>query len=571
MNGLEEVGIPGREYLREALTNCNDPLQAIQEFQVENGILLPSLRTILPLLDLHEVRRFDFHQSVLEELKDKLLKQIDKMAKSESNDKEKKIKDLLEKSFPVIRIQSLQPIVMSLLKNLERIDDKYLKQIVAEKDLYEKCDISVKRQIWQQHQGLFGDEVSPLFSKYIKEKDTMLFSLQSGSFFALTPKQRRQSEIIQNLVKIIGRNVLLYDTCLQFLRTLFLRTKNSHYCTLRVDLLMALHDADVQDITSMDPCHKFAWCLDACIREQNVDQKRSRELQGFLEGVKRGQEQVIGDLSMTLCDPYAVNFLANKAIKIANNLINNESLARENTVLTLILRMLNLGLHSWDILNSQVYREPKLDVDLVTRFLPVLMSLIVDDQVRAVNSKLPPDDRESALTIIEHSGPPPDLYQKFITDDRLATELAIYYTLQVLRQKDRTAVVRVLGCLSNCHDNRISDDRILHSLVSFLIPMADEFSLEDFCTVVFDEIFLSNLDQLNVPYHLIKLMHHVYNHLPVHRLDLLIKTLTACPIENDKAKEMLIELEKKVEQFKAEVDAKGEEPPQEDIALPLPV
>lgn len=118
MNGLEEVGIPGREYLREALTNCSDPLQAIQEFQVENGILLPSLRTILPLLDLHEVKRFDFHQSVLEELKDKLLKQIDKMASSESTDKEKKLKELLEKSFPVIRIQSLQPIVMSLLKNL---------------------------------------------------------------------------------------------------------------------------------------------------------------------------------------------------------------------------------------------------------------------------------------------------------------------------------------------------------------------------------------------------------------------------------------------------------------------
>jgi hypothetical protein len=29
----------------------------------------------------------------------------------------------------------------------------------------------------------------------------------------------------------------------------------------------------------VDPCHKFTWCLDACIREKNVDIKRSRELQ----------------------------------------------------------------------------------------------------------------------------------------------------------------------------------------------------------------------------------------------------------------------------------------------------
>ncbi len=42
---------------------------------------------------------------------------------------------------------------------------------------------------------------------------------------------------------------------------------------------MALHDREVQDIIGVDPCHKFTWCLDACIREKNVDVKRSRELQ----------------------------------------------------------------------------------------------------------------------------------------------------------------------------------------------------------------------------------------------------------------------------------------------------
>ena len=57
--GLEEIGIPGRDYLREALTSCTDPLKAIEDFQVENGILLPSLRPMLPLLDLHGIKRID--------------------------------------------------------------------------------------------------------------------------------------------------------------------------------------------------------------------------------------------------------------------------------------------------------------------------------------------------------------------------------------------------------------------------------------------------------------------------------------------------------------------------------
>lgn len=139
---------------------------------------------------------------------------------------------------------------------------------------------------------------------------------------------RRQGDVVQKLAHMIGNSVKLYDMVLQFLRTLFLRTRNVHYCTLRAELLMALHDLEVQDIISVDPCHKFTWCLDACIREKNVDIKRSRELQGFLDNVKRGQEQVLGDLSMTLCDPYAINFLATSAIKILIHLINNEGMPR---------------------------------------------------------------------------------------------------------------------------------------------------------------------------------------------------------------------------------------------------
>lgn len=307
MAGLEEVGIPGREFLREALTNCSDPLRAIEEFQEENGILLPSLRPMLPLLDLHGVCRLEFHTSVLEELKERLLQQIENLGKQEGREKEKKLKEMLQKSFAVIKVPALRPVVMCILKNMEHVDEKYLKQLVTDKALYKECDVQVKRQIWQEHQSLFGDEVLPLLAQYIREKEESLWSLAppaaaaggpageaSSSFFGPSPKQRRQGAVLQRLLVMVGRNVVLYDMVLQFVRTLFLRTRNVHYCTLRVELLMALHDLEIQDITAVDPCHKFTWCLDACIREKNVDTKRSRELQGFLDSIKRGQEQVLG-------------------------------------------------------------------------------------------------------------------------------------------------------------------------------------------------------------------------------------------------------------------------------------
>ncbi|KAL1456719.1 hypothetical protein WDU94_001425 [Cyamophila willieti] len=527
MSGLEESGIPGQNFLREALTSCTDPLKAIEEFQLDNGILLPSLRQMLPLLDLHGVRRLDFHNSVLEELRDKLVSHIKEIGQKEGRDRDRKLNEMLKKSFPLVRVKQLRPVVMAILRNTTHIDDKYLRVLVRDRELYKDTDTEVKRQIWKDNQSLFGDEVSPLLSQYIREKENILFDHNNltNLFFFPTPKVRRQGEVVQKLAHMIGSSVKLYDMVLQFLRTLFLRTHNVHYCTLRAELLMALHDLEIQDIISVDPCHKFTWCLDACIREKNVDIKRSRELQGFLDSIKRGHEQVLGDLSMTLCDPYAINFLATSAMKILHYLINNEALPRENTVLVLLLRMLALGLSAWVMIDTQEFKEPKLDSQVVTKFVPALMSLMVDDQVRALNSKMPPDERESAITIIEHSGPVPDAVQAYVQESSVACIISMYYTLHTARSRDRVGLMRVLGVLATSESDRAFDDPFLHFLVSLLIHLADEFSTEDFCTVIFDEFFYAGLTRENVMRHVMKLLWYVYHKLPSSRLNTLMKVL----------------------------------------------
>ncbi|EDX02354.2 uncharacterized protein Dyak_GE17513 [Drosophila yakuba] len=537
--GLEDVNIPGQAYLREALTSCTDPLKAIESFQLENGVLLPSLRPMLPLLDLHGVRRLDFHTSLMEELRDKLIAHINEMGQKEPRERDKKLKELLVKSFPVVRVKSLRPVVMAILRNTQHIDDKYLKILVRDRELYADTDTEVKRQIWRDNQSLFGDEVSPLLSQYIREKEHILLdplytTNLNNLFFPPTPKVRRQGEVVQKGANMIGTSVKLYDMVLQFLRTLFLRTRNVHYCTLRAELLMALHDLEVQEIISIDPCHKFTWCLDACIREKNVDIKRSRELQGFLDNIKRGQEQVLGDLSMTLCDPYAINFLATSAIKILHHLINNEGMPRDNQILILLLRMLALGLSAWVMIDSQDFKEPKLDCQVVTKFLPALMSLMVDDQCRSLHAKLPPDERESALTTIEHSGPAPDAVEAYIQESSVASILAMYYTLHTARLKDRVGVLRVLAILSACKDDRAYEDPFLHSLIALLIPMSEEFATEDFCTTLFDEFIFAGLTRENVTSrHMLKLLWYVHNKLPAGRLATLMKAMQPTTAHNE--------------------------------------
>ncbi|KAK4877719.1 hypothetical protein RN001_010225 [Aquatica leii] len=565
---LEAVGVNGPNFLKHALTSCTDPLKAIEEFQIANGILLPSLRPMLPLLDLHGVRRLDFHTSVVEELREKLTAHINEIGQKEGKERDRKLKELLVKSFPVVKVKALRPIVMCILRNTAQIDDQYLKVLVRDRDLYNDTDTEVKRQIWKDNQSLFGDEVSPLLSQYISEKENILFDHQNitTQFFGPSPKVRRQGEVVQKLAHMIGNSVKLYDMVLQFLRTLFLRTRNVHYCTLRAELLMALHDLEVQDIISVDPCHKFTWCLDACIREKNVDIKRSRELQGFLDNVRRGQEQVLGDLSMTLCDPYAINFLATSAIKILQHLINNEGMPRDNTILILLLRMLALGLSAWVMIDSQDFKEPKLDSQVVTKFLPALMSLMVDDQVRQLSGKLPPDEREAAITVIEHSGPLPDAVEAYIQESAVASILAMYYTLHVTRHKDRVGLLRILTVLGICKDDRAFEDPFLHSMVALLIHMTDEFATADFCTGLFDEFFFAGLTRDNVTRHLLKLLWYIYPRLPPNRLHTLLKALQPTNQHIEKVHTLYQSLQEKINAQQEPVL-----PPEMDIDINSPL
>lgn len=101
-------------------------------------------------------------------------------------------------------------------------------ELLADKELYNACDTEVKRQIWQDNQALFGDEVSPLLSRYIKEKEGILFGNQTGAlFFSTSPKQRRQLEVhmLYNNLLIQSNSSLHYTNTNLFFWTANLRLK----------------------------------------------------------------------------------------------------------------------------------------------------------------------------------------------------------------------------------------------------------------------------------------------------------------------------------------------------------
>ena len=184
-------------------------------------MLLPSLRPALPLIDLHDIPRRDFHQSLIDVLKDQLRTCLDNVCKeqiqspSKSKDPSAKVKSeidmennpvilsLVEKNFVLIEFEPLQDILFDALSRLPQIPEEILTKIETNKAVYRHslCKLSVKRQIWQKNQNLFGEEISPLLSEYIKTKESVMYSTSDQStFMSSVPKMRRQGSVVKRLI-----------------------------------------------------------------------------------------------------------------------------------------------------------------------------------------------------------------------------------------------------------------------------------------------------------------------------------------------------------------------------------
>ena len=109
-------------------------------------------------------------------------------------------------------------------------------------------------------------------------------------------------------------------------------------------------------------------------------------------------------------------------------------------------------------------------------------------------------------------------------------------------------------------------DAFLHSLVSGLIGMKEEFEAEDFCTAVFDEFFFTCINVDNVVRHLMRLLWWVHPKLPPARLETLLKV--AEPTGGGEAvTEAYDALKEKMAEARTEGSA-SPTPPTEETAAP---
>ncbi|KNC75429.1 hypothetical protein SARC_12045 [Sphaeroforma arctica JP610] len=266
-DGFVLLGSACTNYIEHNLA-AGDPIDFIGQFQADSGLKIDHRSlAALPFLDVFGVPRSSLHKSFLESMREKLSERIKKLASSDIDT----LNTLLEKSFIYFTHPELQDIPINIMKRLPVIPESILHHISISDEIYEACPMDVKRKVWlhannAEGQARFRKIVYATITNFMDDETILRAQNDFTDLNPIPPKRRRQHAAVKNLVDIIGKSSEVYHMVLKLFETLFKNTQNRLYCTLRSELLMAFHDADVAEVSSVQspralPLRWYHWLV----------------------------------------------------------------------------------------------------------------------------------------------------------------------------------------------------------------------------------------------------------------------------------------------------------------------
>eukprot|EP01116_Phalansterium_solitarium_P014672 TRINITY_DN32432_c0_g1_i1.p1 TRINITY_DN32432_c0_g1~~TRINITY_DN32432_c0_g1_i1.p1 ORF type:complete len:452 (+),score=109.86 TRINITY_DN32432_c0_g1_i1:763-2118(+) len=251
------------------------------------------------------------------------------------------------------------------------------------------------------------------------------------------PTHRREhSGPLHELLTLMGHSAQLYNVLVHFVRMLYVSSRHPALCSLRYDLLMRLHDLNVAQIIDIEPCHSFAWLIDACVRDNAVESRRIKELQTSFEGVQSG-DALLGDLGMIVASPFVEHTLLRSAYQALLQLIEAGGVPRESEELCFVTQLLALATRAHSNLKDQKFSIPHVQLEVLDEFYPALMAVVVQDLTRqepAVDGAPPPPERQ----------PPEQAFIELFLKNAVARKVTLYYVLTRIQHKDVESVSELL-------------------------------------------------------------------------------------------------------------------------------
>ncbi|GAU97895.1 hypothetical protein RvY_09118 [Ramazzottius varieornatus] len=504
-NNLEDVyGLRGSRYLHSELTTCNDPQVMLEQFRIDEGVLVPTLKPAVALLDLMDITRSDFHHSCVSKLKQELLDKIAVLSKQQTAGKSKPLDQLLDKCFTGLKLPLIRPIVLSVLKSLHSVEDRYKEEIIKSKELYDVCDIALRRQIWLDRKDIFEAETLLLIDEYIANRVRSMYDVEpSKGLYTVPGNVRRQDPAALKIVENVGDTVPLYIVVNKLLHERYQSTGIPHYGTLRLDLLILFHERQPQLIDKQDGVlYKFAYCIDACVRARHVDPKRRTEITEVLDSIKKKHIDIFREIALLLADPQVTYFSAHSAVRLVQAVVNQNDLPRDNNMLLFFLRLINISTHSKEYFSGTIAKENKNGTVICCEFLPRLCSVMVSAMSKLITGH---EKLKKAVVGVQTLLP-------HLQKEPVAVWLIIQWIAYLLRSNEQELVMELFRLFPQfVGEAALKDNQIVHNILVILAQTAQEHRWSvPFADCVFREYLGKITDPVSRALHILRLMYHVY-------------------------------------------------------------
>ncbi|KAJ2452611.1 hypothetical protein EV183_002834 [Coemansia sp. RSA 2336] len=377
----------GKESIKRLLS-ADKPTAAIAEFRAANGLEIPAAGAAYALLDSLGYERRSVHEAVLAAA----INAAQRRFQSEQLSKDQYVA-LLDRIRSYIHTPHLQQLALQFLAiEPSLIPEDICQQICASAHLYERCSIGIKRVLWNQNASLFRQHILPLIHSYRNNRDLLYMSCEvaGGSAREFTVRRRKNRALLE-LSAAIGGDLRLYMQALGMIRDLFVELNDPALGTLRLDLVMVMHENDTGKLASDDICYGLAWPLDACIIKQHMDEHQVQELQSYFD--KFDNESVpYGEISLILSSPYTRNILAQYVLSILQEIASVSAVSQRYKELNFPRAMLTMGLSARDLIQQD---HPKLPKDSQLRTRAFFQSLLEHIEN---SSKLPTEEDIAILS-----------------------------------------------------------------------------------------------------------------------------------------------------------------------------
>lgn len=501
------IGGVGVDFVANTLTTFA-PEEAIREVQAKGALSKDGCLPLLGMLDQMSMSRLEAHRGVLDLAKKVLLSRVSQLDKDRDAHK---LELLLTASFPYLGIPELRQIPLLVMDTMHEVPAQFLKQLAEDTQVFKDLPPQVQQQVWEYDKNLLQADAVPVVMSYKLEAATVASALAMDRYLSKKSPEspsvsrksiRKLSTAVQRLKQMVGTSLKIYSNIIELCVVKFrdsdaayISLREASYCSLRFQVLMALHDENVRSIFERERCHELAWTLDSCLNSQQItdrhldllrrffDQfsrpptnmathsqfhakvsKRKRsgaeedaESAGNMSGPQYEPNKVLGDASVLLRDPSVVYLLLSQLLEQLHQAVKDRCQPSSLPRVHLLVELLQLALSSRNMLREHAYYFAMADERVIHEFLPALTCCIVDQMILDKDQ----DTDQSTASV-------PQALSRFLPTMELARKAAQMLTLDLLRRDHLAMPAALLSSLAQL----LQQPKLLPEIAPFAVSLA---------------------------------------------------------------------------------------------------